>query len=338
MDQSNAIMKQLPVLLTELNNILGPLLTQDFFFSWNKSNSDFLLDNFQNRQENFYRLYISLSNNTALLKSNFTNLPGKLFLIDITNKILSKISLEHQTLDNIYHATNSNLTELLNLPKSSYFDLNFSTLSNIIENQFTKMEDNEFLVRNINRILEMLSDLDNNMTSQLFVFLPTLLSNNIFQEFTLDLKNILGNMENKLLLNSKRFQTQFQDTLIFNLNPIINSLPLIEQILKFSLFLENQLNEGDIKSLNQIPFLATEIPRWLTDLKDTIFEWISPVLTQESYLNNHNILMSFIQNNLLTNDTFQNTLSSFFVNHFGEVKSMMKNILLNISNNSVSIS
>jgi hypothetical protein len=48
--------------------------------------------------------------------------------------------------------------------------------------------------------------------------------------------------------------------------------------------------------------------------------------------------MSFIQNNLLTNDTFQSTLSSFFVSHFGEVKSMMKNILLNINNNSVSIS
>jgi hypothetical protein len=59
---------------------------------------------------------------------------------------------------------------------------------------------------------------------------------------------------------------------MLNLDPFNNSLPHIEQMLKLSLFLENQLNGVDVKSLNQIPFLATEIPRWLTDLKDTIFE------------------------------------------------------------------
>jgi hypothetical protein len=108
MEQTNVITKQLPVLLTEFDNNLSPLLTQDFFFSWYKSNNDFLFNNFENLQENFYRLFISFSNNTTLLKSNFTNLPDRLFLTNMANEIISKISVEHQLLDNIYQRTNSN--------------------------------------------------------------------------------------------------------------------------------------------------------------------------------------------------------------------------------------
>jgi hypothetical protein len=77
----------------------------------------------------------------------------------------------------------------MNFPKSSYFDRNFSTLSSIIKNQFAKMEENEFLIRNFNRILEMLSDLENNMATQLSKSLSSSLNNNTFQEFALRFSN-----------------------------------------------------------------------------------------------------------------------------------------------------
>jgi hypothetical protein len=46
----------------------------------------------------------------------------------------------------------SNSIGLSNLPKYSSFDSKFVTLNNIIENQLAKIEDNDFLVRNFNRI------------------------------------------------------------------------------------------------------------------------------------------------------------------------------------------
>jgi hypothetical protein len=94
-------------------------------------------------------------------------------------------------------------------------------------------------------------------------------------------------MDNNLSSNLALFQTQFQDTLMFNLNPIINSLPIIEQILKLLLFLENRINGVDIESLNQIP-------RSLTNVENKILDKMSPLLTLDNFLNNHNTLMSFL--------------------------------------------
>jgi hypothetical protein len=75
--------------------------------------------------------------------------------------------------------------------------------------QFAKMEENEFLVRNFNRILEILSEL---------------VMNDTFQEFILDFKNTFDNMESNFSSNLVLFKTQLQDNLMLNLNPIINSL------------------------------------------------------------------------------------------------------------------
>jgi hypothetical protein len=105
----NAITDQFPVFLAEYNNNLAALLTQNFFSIWQKSIDNFFFDNFENLQNNFYKLSISLSGNTALLKSNFTNISDKHFLTNIANELLSKLSLEHQLLDNIYQLTNSKL-------------------------------------------------------------------------------------------------------------------------------------------------------------------------------------------------------------------------------------
>jgi hypothetical protein len=142
------------------------------------------------------------------------------------------------------------------------------------------------------------------------------------------------------------------------LKPINNSLPTIEQILKLSLSFQNQMNRVDFKSLNQILILTTETPALLDDLKNTIIQYIdnrsNSLLTQENFLNNHNILMSFLQENLLTKEILQNTLTLSFVNYWEELKlsmdilpaimntlkdndSTLRNILLDLKNSSVSV-
>jgi hypothetical protein len=147
-DKSAVIVGQFPIFLTLFDRKLTPLLSRDCFLLWDKTNSDFLLGNFECLQENLYRLFISLSNITSFFKSNISNLPDKSFLANIVNEITLQISSKFQSLD-----------KLSNLPEGSYFESKFFSLNNAIENQLAKIEDNDFLVRNFNRILEMLSEL-----------------------------------------------------------------------------------------------------------------------------------------------------------------------------------
>jgi hypothetical protein len=294
-----AILNQFPILLVDLKKELTPLMTQNSFLSWDKTNFEFLFNNFNSLQNIIYKLSISLSN----LQSNFNNLPDKPFLNNIFNELKLKLSLEHQLLIETYQIINSNSTVLLNLPKLSYFDFNFSSLNNKIGNQFAKLDGNEFLVRNFNRILEMLSELAES--------LPSLLHNNTFQELTSKLNNDLINIENNLSSNLKLLQTQFQNALVFNLNPIIDFLPNFEQM------------QIDIKSLNQVPQLVTSV-------ENKLLNKMNPILTLDNLLVNHNVLMSSLQNNNLKIDRSRETLLSFLGTHFGDISSIMENILSNI--------
>jgi hypothetical protein len=236
---------------------------------------------------------------------------------------VQNLSLEHQLLTNVYQAINAESEVLFNFPNLSYFDLNFSSLENKMENQFAKIEDNEFLVRNFNRILEMLSELHE--------FFPILLKNNTFQELALNINNNFDNMENILSSNFNSFQTLFQKDLVSNLNPVINFLPNFNQMLKILFSLENKLSGFDIESLNQVPKL-------LTTTVNKILNKMNPMLTLDNFLVNHNALMSFIQNNVSKNDTTQDALFSFLVTHFGDINLIMENILSIMKNNVVNIS
>jgi hypothetical protein len=56
----------------------------------------FLIDNFENLQGNYYKIFISLSNIAALLRTNYINLPDKTLLINKTDAIYSKVPMDHQ--------------------------------------------------------------------------------------------------------------------------------------------------------------------------------------------------------------------------------------------------
>jgi hypothetical protein len=97
----------------------------------------FLIDNFENLQGNYYKIFISVSNISDLLKTYYINLPDKTLLINKTDAIYSKVSIDHQlmieTLANLGQLINSNSIELSNLPKTSYFEYNFLTLNNMLK-------------------------------------------------------------------------------------------------------------------------------------------------------------------------------------------------------------
>jgi hypothetical protein len=120
------------------------------------------------------------------------------------------VSIDHQkiieTLAKIYQLINSGSIELSNLSKTSYFEFNFLSLNNMLKDQFANLVYNEFFARNFTRILEILSNVENIISPQLFNDRPSLLNINTFIDTTLEFKDILNNMEKELLLNLKLAQ------------------------------------------------------------------------------------------------------------------------------------
>jgi hypothetical protein len=117
-DLVNSFDNQIPTILINLDKKLTPLLSREFFLSWNKSNFDFLFENFDCLQNNFHKLSTSFSGNFALLNSVITNIPNKSFLSNAVEKIQVNISANRQQLFDLHHSIKENYEVLLDIPKS----------------------------------------------------------------------------------------------------------------------------------------------------------------------------------------------------------------------------
>jgi hypothetical protein len=101
--------------------------------------------------------------------------------------------------------------------------------------------------------------------------IPSLLNEDTFQCNDLKQNAKLNKVANEVLSNSNKIcelissntkivQAHFKDELILNLNPVYESLPSIERILKLSLSLNDQFEKANFDSLKQILELSGQIP------------------------------------------------------------------------------
>jgi hypothetical protein len=79
-------------------------------------------------------------------------------LLPILNKLVDDFASSYHIIKSNSITLSNIQNSILSLPLSSFFDSQSALLMTHINNQFIKLEYNDFLVNNFNRILELLSD------------------------------------------------------------------------------------------------------------------------------------------------------------------------------------
>jgi hypothetical protein len=241
-----------------------PLLTHNSFSSWTKSNKESILNNFESLPDKKFieSLINSLSSKFQNSLANLNNDFSSFYQIIKTNSV---------TLSNIHNS-------IIPLPAPSFFDSHFVNLEKHINVQFKNLENNDFFINNLNRLLELLSE-NNSLQS--------------INQISEDLSN--HNMSlNSLLIEIK-------STMLDNLNLLSNSMlhssEELSNLLSQNTFLDNTTVLNSL--LIEVKSIILDKSNFLSDSilhsADQISEEFSGLLDQNTFLDN-----ASLQNSLLT--------------------------------------